>query len=85
MSRESVAEQIACGPDRNATSRVHLDLGCHLAQWLLTRGETALDVPATATARLRELSRGRRKIDTLDAAAAASVAALHGGCPTGVG
>jgi Transposase len=53
-------------------------LGCHLAQWLLTRGETALDVPATATARLRELSRGRRKIDTLDAAAAASVAALHG-------
>lgn len=53
-------------------------LGRHLAQWLLARGETVLDVPATATARVRELSRGRRKTDTLDAAAAASVAALHG-------
>jgi transposase len=50
----------------------------HLAQWLLSRGQTVLDVPATATARVRELSRGRRKTDTLDAAAAASVAALHG-------
>jgi transposase len=53
-------------------------LGHHLAQWLLARGETVVDVPATATARVRELSRGRRKTDTLDAAAAASVAALHG-------
>ena len=53
-------------------------LGRHLAQWLLARGETVLDVPTTATARVRELSRGRRKTDTLDAAAAASVAALHG-------
>jgi transposase len=53
-------------------------LGRHLAQRLLARGETVLDVPATATARVRELSRGRRKTDTLDAAAAASVAALHG-------
>jgi hypothetical protein len=36
------------------------------------------DVPATATARVRELSRGgRRKTDALDAVAAASVAALH--------
>jgi len=42
-------------------------------------GEIVLDVPATATARVRELSRGgRRKTDTLDSAAAASVAALHG-------
>jgi transposase len=53
-------------------------LGHHLAQWLLARGETVVDVLATATARVRELSRGRRKTDTLDAAAAASVAALHG-------
>ena len=54
-------------------------LGRHLAQWLVARGEDVVDVPATATARVRELSRGgRRKTDTLDAAAAASVAALHG-------
>ena len=39
-----------------------------------------LNVPSTATARVRELSRGssRRKTDVIDAAAAASVAALHG-------
>jgi transposase len=37
------------------------------------------DVPCTATARVRELSRGgRRKNDVIDAAAAASVAALSG-------
>src|SRR5688572_6198670 len=54
-------------------------LGCHLAQWLLARGEAVEDVPCTATARVRELSRGgRRKNDVIDAAAAASVAALHG-------
>lgn len=54
-------------------------LGRHLAQWLIARGETVVDVAATATARVRELSRGgRRKTDVLDAAAAASVAALQG-------
>jgi transposase len=54
-------------------------LGRHLAQWLLIRGEVVEDVPSTATARVRELSRGgRRKNDVIDAAAAASVAALHG-------
>ncbi|WP_020658590.1 IS110 family transposase [Amycolatopsis benzoatilytica] len=53
-------------------------LGRHLAQWLTARGETVVDVPATATARVRQLSRGRRKNDALDAAAAASVAALQG-------
>jgi transposase len=38
-----------------------------------------VDVPASATRRVRELSRGgRRKNDVIDAAAAASVAALHG-------
>jgi transposase len=54
-------------------------LGRHLAQWLAARGEAVTDVPSTATARVRELSRGgRRKNDVIDAAAAASVAALHG-------
>jgi len=54
-------------------------LGRHLAQWLVARGETVLDVQSTATARVRELSRGgRRKNDVIDAAAAASVAALQG-------
>jgi transposase len=46
-------------------------LGRHLAQWLVAGGETVTDVPATAIARVRELSRGaRRKTDALDAAAA---------------
>ena len=54
-------------------------LGRHLAQWVTARGEIVVDVHSTATARVRELSRGgRRKTDVLDAAAAASVAALHG-------
>jgi transposase len=54
-------------------------LGCHLTQWLLAHGETVQDVPTTATARVRELSRGRgRKTDALDAAAAPAVAALQG-------
>jgi hypothetical protein len=54
-------------------------LGRHLAQWLAARGEAVTHVPSTATARVRELSRGgRRKNDVIDAAAAASVAALHG-------
>jgi transposase len=54
-------------------------LGRHLTQWLLARGEHVVDVPSTATARVRQLSRGgRRKTDVIDAAAAASVAALQG-------
>jgi transposase len=54
-------------------------LGCHLTQWLLARGETVQDVRTTATARVRELSRGRgRKTDARDAAAAAGIAALQG-------
>jgi len=54
-------------------------LGCHLAQWLVARDETVLDVATTATARVRELSRGgRRKNDVIDASAIASVAALYG-------
>ncbi len=54
-------------------------LGCHLAQWLVARGEEVVDVATTATSRVRELSRGgRRKNDVIDASAAASVAALQG-------
>jgi transposase len=54
-------------------------LGCHLTQWLLARRESVQDVRTTATARVRELSRGcGRKTDALDAAAAAAVAALQG-------
>ena len=54
-------------------------LGHHLALWLLALGEVVIDIPTTATARVRELSRGgRRKNDRIDAAAAASVAALQG-------
>ncbi len=54
-------------------------LGRHLSSWLLARGEQVLDVPTTATARVRQLSRGGgRKNDQIDAAAAACVAALQG-------
>lgn len=54
-------------------------LGHHLAQWLLASGEMVVDVPTTATARVRQLSRGaRRKNDRIDGAAAACVAALQG-------
>lgn len=54
-------------------------LGRHLTSWLLARGEDVVDVPSTATARVRQLSRGGgRKNDRIDAAAAACVAALQG-------
>ena len=54
-------------------------LGRHLSQWLVARDEVVLDVSTSATARVRELSRGgRRKNDVIDAAAAASVAAMQG-------
>lgn len=54
-------------------------LGHHLTSWLLARGEQVVDVPPSATARVRQLSRGAgRKNDRIDAAAAACVAALQG-------
>jgi transposase len=54
-------------------------LGRHLTSWLLARGEDVVDVSTTATARVRQLSRGGgRKNDRIDAGAAACVAALHG-------
>jgi transposase len=66
-------------PERRWAVENARGLGRHLAQWLVARGEVVLDVPSTATARVRELSRGsRRKIDVIDDAAAASVAARHG-------
>jgi transposase len=54
-------------------------LGHHLTQWLLVSNELVVDIPPTATARVRELSRGgRRKNDRIDAAAAACVAFMQG-------
>ena len=64
-----------------ATLQIDATLAGHrqLAQWLAARGEQVDDVPCTATARVRESSRGgRRKNDVIVAAAAASVAALTG-------
>lgn len=53
-------------------------LGRHLAQWLVARGESVIDVPASATSRVRQLTRGGgRKNDRIDAAAAAT-AYIHG-------
>ena len=73
-------------PDRRWAVENARGLGRHLAQWLVARGEVVLDVPCSATSRVRELSRGsRRKTDVIDAAAAASVAALHGDATVVVG
>jgi transposase len=53
-------------------------LGHHLTSWLLARGEQVVDVPPSATARVRQLSRGAgRKNDRIEAAAAACGAARH--------
>jgi transposase len=66
-------------PDRRWAVENAKGLGSHLSQWLVARGEEVVDVAATATSRVRELSRGgRRKNDVIDASAAASVAALQG-------
>lgn len=66
-------------PDRIWAVENASGLGHHLTQWLISRGEAVVDVPSTATARVRELSRGgRRKNDRIDAAAAACVAFTQG-------
>ncbi|WP_328841716.1 IS110 family transposase [Streptomyces europaeiscabiei] len=53
-------------------------LGRHPAQWLVARSETVVDVPASATSPVRQLTRGGgRKNDRIDAAAAAT-AHIHG-------
>ncbi len=66
-------------PDRRWAIENAKGLGCHLAQWLVARGEEVVDVATTATSRVRELSRGgRRTNDVIDASAAARVDALQG-------
>ncbi|MGC5258281.1 IS110 family transposase [Gordonia sp. DT218] len=66
-------------PDRIWAVENASGLGHHLTQWLVSRGEAVVDVPSTATARVRQLSRGgRRKNDRIDAAAAACVAFSQG-------
>jgi transposase len=66
-------------PERRWVVENAAGLGRHLAQWLLARGEVVLDVSSTATARVRQLSRGGgRKNDKIDAAAAATIAAVQG-------
>lgn len=56
-------------------------LGHHLAMWPVATGEDVVDVAPAATVRVRQLSRGgHRKNDRIYAAAAASVAAVHGDC-----
>ena len=66
-------------PQRRCAIENAEGLGRHLASWLLARGEEVVDVPSTATARVRQLSRGGgRKNDRIDAAAAACVAAAQG-------
>ena len=73
-------------PDRRWAVEGARGVGRHLAQWLVARGEVVVDVPSTATARVRELSRGSgRKTEVIDAAAAASVAALQGDATTVAG
>ncbi|MFI5542023.1 transposase [Nocardia sp. NPDC051900] len=74
---------IILGVDSHKASHTAIEnaegLGHHLAQWLIGRGGTVVDIPPTATAKIRTLSRGgRRKSDPIDAAAAACVAAIRG-------
>jgi hypothetical protein len=65
-------------PQRRWVAENDDGLGRHLAQWLVARGETVVDVPASATNRVRQLTRGGgRKNDRIDAAAAAT-AHIHG-------
>ncbi|MFF7581131.1 transposase [Streptomyces sp. NPDC008061] len=66
-------------PERRWAVENARGLGHHLTSWLLARGEQVVDVAPSATARVRQLSRGAgRKNDRIDGAAAACVAALQG-------
>ncbi|WP_328836916.1 hypothetical protein [Streptomyces europaeiscabiei] len=47
-------------------------LGRHPAQWLVARGETVVDVPASATSRVRQPAYGGRENDRIDTAVAAT-------------
>src|SRR4029077_8388372 len=60
-------------PERRLAIENAGGLGRHLASWLPARGEEVVDVPTTATARVRQLSRGGGpQDDRIDAAAAAA-------------
>jgi hypothetical protein len=60
----------AVAPDRIWAIENTSGLGHHLTQWLIARGDAVVDIPSTAPARVRELSRGgRRTNDHIDAAA----------------
>lgn len=61
-------------PERRWAIEGARGLGRHLAQSLLARGETVVDVPSTLSARVRELTRAERKTDGLDALATATAA-----------
>nr|WP_275116300.1 transposase [Streptomyces sp. SceaMP-e96] len=66
-------------PERRWAVEGATGLGWHLAQWLVARGESVVDVHASATARIRQLSKGGgRKNDSIDAAAAATIGAMQG-------
>jgi hypothetical protein len=57
-----------CWPQRRWAIENAAGMGQHLARWLLARGEQYVDVPARSTARVRQLSGGRRrKNDRIDA------------------
>ncbi|GAA3801071.1 transposase [Streptomyces chiangmaiensis] len=57
-------------PQRRSAVENARGLGHHLTSWLLARGEQVVDVSPSATARVRQLSRGAgRKNDRIDAAA----------------
>lgn len=66
-------------PERRWAIEGATGLGRHLSQRQVARGESVLSVPASATARVRQLSRGgRRKNNAIDAATTATVAATQG-------
>ncbi|MFF3405140.1 IS110 family transposase [Streptomyces sp. NPDC002742] len=76
---QSMLEWARQWPERRWAVENARGLGHHLTSWLLARGEQVVDVSPSATARVRQLSRGGgRKNDRIDAAAAACVAALQG-------
>lgn len=76
-SRSCSARQSNCQamlqhwPERSWAVENAEGFGHHLALWLVSKGETVVDVAPAATARVRQLPRGgRRKNDRIDTAAA---------------
>ncbi|MFG2732324.1 transposase [Streptomyces canus] len=67
-------------PQRKWVAENANGLGRHLAQWLVARGDSVIDVPASATSHVRQLTRGGgRKNDQIDAAAAATATSTETG------